>query len=199
MSGEINISGSGDSQQPSFFKRVEIKQEEIKKNSIFQQLTKGKECKYLNETAFLEIVFDKNNDGIISEEEINSVSYSEFMNDKAEYNKDSDDTLVLENLQRTKKELIKNKGVNDNPEKNFIAPFQAALQADFNTEGVEQYFHYALNVNELEKKETLTADEKKLLDVSKENIELISHIMSPDIFEGAQEALKIHLKDKNKQ
>lgn len=132
----MNVSGSGDPSQPGFLPKVEAKLKEIKNSSIFESFPTTKNSKgelkkldYLNEAAFINVLFDTNEDGNYSEYDA-EVSKEEYNAKIVEYNKANPNNKLelgsYEEITALMKQL--NKDINCPKNRLFKIAMDAAVQ-----------------------------------------------------------------------
>lgn len=202
----VNSSGATDKSENSFSKNVEAKKAEIQKDSIFNK-HKGENKEYLAETAFLLTTFDKDNDGNITQDEIDSVDESDYNKQFDQYNNDGE-LLVLDNFDGVKAKLereitppeTKN---NKNPKKaesGLLASLHVAAQSQIDKSNENSYTGVIKDLVALSDKQNLSKDEKTLLEYCTKQQKYLEKILSPESIKRAlmQAGTEIQADDEEK-
>lgn len=186
MSDDFKVSNSPKVNADNNFKvKFNKNVEKLNNNSIFKLLENADSKK--NEIAFLMTVFDKDGDGQITDNEINSVKIEEFYNEKEECNKMlKDNKLVLSDFSKTTAELKRRIRVtsdlsdDEKESKGFLSASLTAQTAEADQNFQESYTNHLINIKLLEKEQNLTEEQNLSLNESKKMIKLLNIALSPE-------------------
>lgn len=183
-------------------KKVEAKKIEIQGDSIFKKLRDNKKNDYVAETAFLLTVFDQNNDGSISKDEIDCVENSDYNDQLNEYNKNNKE-LVLDDAKGVKaqfeREIAAAQSENKTPKSGLLMPLHVAIQSNIDKKNNYAYVESLKEIINLTNKPTLTKNEKIRLNDFKKLRIYYEKILSPEAIEDSQMLALEEIKADEKQ
>lgn len=183
-------------------KKVEAKKIEIQGDSIFKKQKGHKKSEYIEETAFLLTVFDKNNDGSISKDEIDCVEDAEYNNQLNEYNKDNKE-LVLDDAKGVKaqfqREIETAESENKTPKSGLLMPLHVAIQSNIDKKNTYAYVGALKEIISLTNKPNLTKNEKSMLNDFKKLRIYYEKMLSPETIEDSQMLVLEEIKTDEKQ
>lgn len=145
----------------SICKKVEQKASEIQLNSVYDSKERPK-SEYVNEAAFLLTVFDKDNNGKITTEELDATSKGDYDAAKSQYNQNCG-SLKLDSYDWTKSKIQKKAREDGDLEGKFSNAESAALSLIDSNENKKDYLKLAKTILEYESNPNLSEKDKKLL------------------------------------
>lgn len=183
------IEGIKPSESSTIGKKVETKKVEIQQNSVFKKFKGDAKNEFVEDTAFLLSVFDKDNDNNITKEEVKAVKDEDYNEQLKDYNNNHKPLILDEgNDMKIKltREIENAEGKNKDKKPGLLAPMKAALQSksDIITEG--PYFDALKEIIELKNKPKLTEDDKLRLKDFEELRKMYEKRLSPEAIEKVQ-------------